>query len=110
MGEDEQKVFILLNKNRLIQQPLISKFSGRWIKKLGEGVLASFATASDAVLCAVNIQEASQNETGLNLRIGKHLGEVVFENNNVFGDPVNIASRLQSLSPVGNIFNFRDSL
>ena len=103
MGEDEQKAFELLKKNRSVQRPIIEKFNGRWLKEIGDGVLASFSTVSDAVYCAKEIQETCQNEPDLSLRIGIHLGEVVFEGNDVFGDGVNIASRLEPLAPVGGI-------
>ena len=49
MGEDEQKAFELLNKNRQLQKPLIEQYNGKWIKELGDGVLASFTTVTDAV-------------------------------------------------------------
>jgi adenylate cyclase len=104
MGEDEQKAFELLRKNRQLQKPLIEKFSGTWIKELGDGVLASFSTVTDAVFCASEIQKACCDVNDLKLRIGIHLGEVVFEDNDVFGDGVNIASRLQALAPVGGIW------
>jgi len=58
MGSDEDKAFIILNKNREIQKPLIKHFNGTWIKELGDGVLASFNTVSDAVNAAIKIQEA----------------------------------------------------
>jgi adenylate cyclase len=103
MGQDEQRAFELLRINRKLQQPIIEKFGGIWIKELGDGVLASFHTATDAVFCAGAIQKATKDITGLKLRIGIHLGDVVFENNDVFGDGVNIASRLQTLAPVGSI-------
>ncbi len=103
MGEDELSAFELLKKNRAIQRPIIEKFNGRWLKEIGDGVLASFSTVSDAVYCAKEIQETCLNEPALNLRIGIHLGEVVFEGNDVFGDGVNIASRLESLAPIGGI-------
>jgi class 3 adenylate cyclase len=48
MGNDEKKAFELLNKNRQIQKPIIEQYNGRWIKELGDGVMASFSTASDA--------------------------------------------------------------
>jgi len=101
MGHDEKKAFELLKKNRELQKPIIEQFNGRWIKELGDGVLASFHTVTEAVLSASEIQKASENIAGLKLRIGIHQGEVVFENNDVFGDGVNIASRLQALAPVG---------
>jgi len=103
MGEDEQKAFELLKKNRSVQRPIIEMFNGRWLKEIGDGVLASFSTVSDAVYCAKEIQETCQNEPDLSLRIGIHQGEVVFEGNDVFGDGVNIASRLEPLAPVGGI-------
>jgi len=103
MGEDEQKALELLKKNRLVQRPIIEKFKGRWLKEIGDGVLASFNTVSDAVYCAGAIQKACENEPNLKLRIGIHEAEVVFEGNDVFGDGVNIASRLEPLAPIGGI-------
>lgn len=104
MGEDEQKAFELLRKNRQLQKPIIEKFNGTWIKELGDGVLASFRTATDAVICAAEIQKACNNTNGLKLRIGIHVGDVVFEDKDVFDDGVNIASRLQALAPIGGIW------
>src|SRR4051812_28289219 len=86
MGEDEQKAFELLRRNRQIQQSLIKQFNGAWIKELGDGVLASFSTVTNAVLCASEIQKACAGINDLKLRIGIHLSEVVFEDNDVFGD------------------------
>ena len=103
MGSNEQKAFELLRKNREIQKPIIEEFGGRWIKELGDGVMASFPAVSKAVYAAIKIQEACRNEA-FELRIGIHLGEVVFENDDVFGDAVNIASRLQSLAPPSSIY------
>ena len=104
MGEDEQKAFELLRKNRQLQKPIIEKFNGTWIKELGDGVLASFHTATDAVICAIEIQRSCNNSNDLKLRIGIHIGDVVFEDRDVFGDGVNIASRLQALAPIGGIW------
>jgi TolB-like protein len=104
MGEDELKAFELLHSSREIHLRVIREFDGTWIKELGDGVLASFHTASDAVYCAVSIQQECVKIPGLILRIGIHLGEVVFENNDVFGDGVNIASRLQAEAPAGAIW------
>ena len=102
MGRDEQKAFEILKKNREIQKPLIKHYNGTWIKELGDGVLASFHTVTDAVFCAAAIHQACGKIEGLQLRIGIHLGEVIFENNDVFGDGVNIASRLQALASPGS--------
>jgi class 3 adenylate cyclase len=104
MGNNEQKAFELLRKNREIQKPIIEEFGGQWIKELGDGVLASFPTVSNAVYAAVKIQQACQSSNDFLLRIGIHQGEVVFENGDIFGDAVNIASRLQALAPPAGIF------
>jgi adenylate cyclase len=102
MGKDEQLAFELLRKNRDIQKPLIRHYNGTWVKELGDGVLASFRTATDAVFCAAAIHQACNKIEALKLRIGIHLGEVIFENNDVFGDGVNIASRLQAMASPGS--------
>ncbi len=104
MGEDEKKAMELLNKNRQIQRPIIEQYNGRWIKELGDGVMASFNTVSDAVNAAIKIQEVCNTAKDFQLRIGIHLGEVVFENEDVFGDGVNIAARIQALANPGSIF------
>ena len=104
MGDDEQKAFDLLNKNRQLQKPIIEQYGGRWIKELGDGVMASFNTVSDAVNAAIKIQGVCNAAKDFQLRIGIHLGEVMFEENDVFGDGVNIASRLQAIASPGSIY------
>lgn len=104
MGNDEQKAFELLRKNREIQKPIIEEFGGRWIKELGDGVMATFPAVSNAAYAAIKIQEACFTTKAFQLRIGIHQGEVVFENDDIFGDAVNIASRLQALAFPGSIF------
>ncbi len=104
MGNDEQHAFTLLNKNRQLQKPIIGAFDGRWIKEIGDGTMASFNTVSDAVNAAIKIQEACNMTNDFQLRIGIHQGEVVFENDDVFGDAVNIAARIQATASPGCIF------
>lgn len=103
MGSDEKEAFELLRKNRNIHKPIIRKYRGKWLKEMGDGILASFDSASDAVRSAGEIQNQAEKE-GIGLRIGIHLGEVVFEGRDVWGDGVNIASRLEPLAPAGGIF------
>ncbi|HEV8505210.1 MAG TPA: adenylate/guanylate cyclase domain-containing protein [Chitinophagaceae bacterium] len=97
MSNDEKKAIELLNKNRSLQKPIIERNNGRWIKEMGDGVMASFNTASDAVNAAMQIQEACNAANQFKIKIGIHLGEVVFENNDVYGDGVNVASRIETL-------------
>jgi TolB-like protein len=103
MGKDEEAAFTVLNKSQAIQKPIIEKHRGRLLKEIGDGILASFSSASDAVYCALEIQQKSREHSALKLRVGIHVGDVVFQNNDVFGDGVNIASRIQGLAPVGGI-------
>jgi len=102
MGRDEDKAFQILRKNREIQRPLIKKYHGEWLKEMGDGILASFNSSSDAVRCADEIQQAAKKE-GIALRIGIHEGEVVFEGGDVLGDGVNVASRLEEMAEKGCI-------
>ncbi|MEO7800837.1 MAG: SUMF1/EgtB/PvdO family nonheme iron enzyme [Ginsengibacter sp.] len=104
MGEDEQKAFEMLRRNRHLQKPIIEEHNGKWIKELGDGILATFSTVTDAVACACLIQKECNSTDDLKLRIGIHQGEVIFEDDDVFGDSVNIASRLQALAPIGGIW------
>jgi len=104
MGNNEEKAIELLRKNREIQKPVIEEYGGQWIKELGDGVMASFSSVSNAVYAAMKIQEICKETKVFELRIGIHLGEVLFENEDVFGDAVNIASRLQAIAPPSGIF------
>lgn len=104
MGENEQKAFEILRQNRNLQKPLIEQHHGKWIKELGDGVLASFSTVTDAVNCACAILRGCKEIEGLHLRIGIHLGEIVVEDDDVFGDGVNIASRIQAVAAIDSIW------
>jgi len=104
MGIDQDKALQLLEMNRDIQKPLISECGGIFIKEIGDGLLATFSTAYDAVNCAIKIQQKLQDNKALKLKIGLHLGEIVQLNEDVFGDGVNIASRLQDITPPQGIY------
>ena len=104
MGADEQKAFEYLANNRALQKPVIEQFKGRVIKELGDGVMATFNTVSDAVNAAIKIQHNCKSLGEFQLRIGIHQGEVVFEDGDVFGDAVNIASRIQAIAEPGCIY------
>ena len=103
MGKDEEQAFQILRKNREIHRPIIKKYNGEWLKEMGDGILASFRTSSDAVRCAGEIQQIAKKE-GIGLRIGIHEGEVVFEGGDVLGDGVNVASRLEEIAEEGCIY------
>jgi class 3 adenylate cyclase/TolB-like protein len=102
LKRDEIKAFEVLGKNQRIHKRLINKFKGRRLKEMGGDILASFNSIVDAVMCAVYIQKAT-GESDIPVRIGIHLGEVIFEKNDVLGDGVNIASRIQGVAEKNEI-------
>ena len=104
MSQDEQKALSVLQKNRDIQKPLVEKFNGKFLKEMGDGTLLCFQSALDAINCAMEIQESVKDDADLNLRIGIHLGDIVFKGGDVFGDGVNVASRIEHLAKAGGIF------
>jgi adenylate cyclase len=104
MGSDEDHAFKVLHQNREIHNYLIKKFKGKLIKEMGDGMLVSFDLAADAAQCAIEIQKRAREELKGQIRIGIHLGDITFEHEDVFGDGVNIASRLQSITDPGGIY------
>ena len=102
MGENEDKAFDILKRNHIIHATLIEKHNGTLIKEVGDGTLASFPLASNAVRCAMEIQQEAKSQQ-IPLKIGIHEGEMVFAGADVLGDGVNVASRLQELSQEGCI-------
>ena len=104
MGEDEKNALSLLSTNRKLHKKWIHHFNGKWFKEMGDGVLTCFTTVSDAIFCAAAIQNEAKNIDDLNLRIGINMGEVIVEDGDVFGDGVNIASRIESQASAGDIY------
>lgn len=102
-SQDEEEALILLNINRNHQKPIIEKY-GIFIKEMGDGVLARFSSAYDSVRCAIEIQENTPKELNDKIRIGIHLGDVSENNGDIFGDGVNVASRLESKAEPGKIY------
>jgi TolB-like protein/Tfp pilus assembly protein PilF len=84
--------------------PLINRHGGRIIKLMGDGLLASFNSAADAVSCAVEWQQSpSEGPDPLRFRIGINLGDIIMREGDVFGSGVNLASRLEQLAPPGGV-------
>ena len=90
--------------------PQITLYRGRIVKTTGDGMLAEFASAQDAVRCAIEIQtEMARHETDtdedrrIRYRVGINLGDVVFEDGDIYGDGVNVAARLEGLAEPGGV-------
>jgi len=102
MAKDEHKTLEALEKIRIVLKPLIKEYNGKWQKELGDGSLSSFTSAVDAVQCAMDFQKAVAKEN-FKIRIGIHVGEVTMTEDDIFGDGVNIAARIEPLGIPGGI-------
>ena len=111
MGQDEAGTLAAVRKLRAeVIEPKIAEHQGRLFKTTGDGFLAEFASVVNAVACAVDIQTAMlvwsavfPDDRRIQLRIGVNLGDVIVDDSDVFGDGVNVAARLESISPPGGV-------
>lgn len=103
MGESEEKALRTRRINREIHQQRIEAAGGTWLKEMGDGTMASFASITEALRAAIEIRKICKQELGVEVKVGIHFGEVTYEDNDVFGDGVNIASRIESLAAGGGI-------
>ena len=110
MGEDEEATLCMLSAHRKIIDGLIEQHHGRFVNSAGDSVLAEFASVVNAVQGAVEIQAALKSENAsvpperrMEFRIGVNLGDVMVEGEQIYGDGVNVAARLESLAEPGGI-------
>ena len=110
MEADETGTLERLKANRTkVFDPVVAAHGGRVFKLMGDGALAEFPSAVAAVNCALAIQKATAEEPGktedkpIRYRIGVNLGEVIVEGDDIYGEGVNVAARLQTLAPVGGV-------
>jgi TolB-like protein/Tfp pilus assembly protein PilF len=103
MQEDERLAKLKRDRHRKVLQESIKKYNGDVLQFYGDGTLSMFNSGVEAVWCAIAIQQELKNEPAVPLRIGIHTGDIVFEEDGVYGDGVNVASRLESLSVAGSI-------
>ncbi len=103
MGADEAATMAVVHANEQIHRTSLAAHGGRLLKLLGDGVLASFPSVSDAVESAQEIQRSVAEDGRYQVRVGIHLGEVIREGGDVHGDGVNIASRIQNALEPGTI-------
>ena len=103
MGEDEQKARILRDRQRVTMEKLIPAFRGKILQFYGDGTLTIFNSATDSVKCAIQIQRELQQEPKVKLRIGIHSGDLCYDDNGVYGDCVNVASRIENICLPGAV-------
>src|ERR1700681_2796483 len=111
MGLNEERTLANLKAFRkTLVDPSIAAHRGRIVKTTGDGMLAEFASAVDAARCAVEVQRsmAAQNadvpqDLRIEFRFGIHVGDIIIDDNDIFGDGVNIAARLEGIAEPGGI-------
>jgi adenylate cyclase len=110
MGEDEEATLRTLSSHRKLIDSLIEQHHGRFVNSVGDSVLAEFASVVNAVQCAVEIQTTLKTENAtlpperrMEFRIGVNLGDVMVDGEQIYGDGVNVAARLESLADPGGI-------
>ncbi len=103
MGADEGRAIAAVQRARAQQHELVTRHHGDWLQEIGDGALCTFPSAVDAITCALEIQSAFAGDPDVRLRIGIHVGDVVISGRDIFGDGVNIASRIQALAAPGGI-------
>jgi adenylate cyclase len=112
MGADEEGTLERLKAlRRELLDPKIAEHNGRIVKTTGDGLLVEFASVVDAVRCAVGVQQAMPErntdvaaDSRIELRIGINLGDVIVEGDDLYGDGVNIAARIEALADPGGLF------
>jgi adenylate cyclase len=117
MGTDETGTLSLLKTiRREIIDPLIAAHSGRMVKLMADGALVEFASAVDAVTCAIEVQKqirernaGSPEEKRIEFRIGINVGDIIVDGDDIYGDGVNVASRIEALAEPGGIYISRSA-
>ena len=102
-SKDENRALELLDKQEQILTPIIEEFNGTLHNRIGDGLLFTFQTVTDAIKCGIKIQKETKEVKDLNLRIGIHEGEITLKNGDVLGDDVNVASRIDPFAAEGGI-------
>lgn len=104
MGADETRALAAIRRLREeLFEPEVARWRGTVVKRLGDGWLVEFASVVDAVDCAIAVQVRMADAPGVELRIGVHIGDIVFEDGDIYGEGVNIAARLEAKGAPGHV-------
>ena len=104
MQQNEQLARQKRLKLKEVLEKSVASYNGTILQYYGDGSLTIFNSAIDAAKCAIEIQQALRQPPEVELRIGIHTGDIIVEEDSVYGDGVNLASRIESLAVPGSIF------
>ena len=103
MQRDEKRAVEIRSKHREVFDRLTKGHNGNIVQYFGDGTLSTFKSSVEAVECAIELQKAFLEEPKVPVRIGIHVGDIIFTNDDIIGDAVNVASRVESGATVGSI-------
>ena len=103
MQEDEERAHAQRERQRHVLSELVPRHHGEILQHYGDGTLSVFSSAVEAVECAVEIQLELRRQPEVPLRIGVQIGDIVYDGGGVYGDSVNVASRIEALSAPGGV-------
>ena len=109
MQQSEVQALTIIRRYTIVLKQAVGEHGGEILNDYGDGSLCVFSSASEAMHCALEMQMQLQTEPAVPLRIGLHIGEILFENGKILGDGVNIASRIQSIGK-GNSVLFSEEM
>ncbi len=104
MQQDEEQAIKIRERHRDIFDSTTKKYRGKILQYYGDGTLSIFNSAIDAVKCGIEMQLAYQLDPKIPVRVGIHTGDIIFSEEEIIGDGVNVASRIESLAVAGSVF------
>ncbi|MCP3929161.1 MAG: helix-turn-helix domain-containing protein [Bacteroidetes bacterium] len=104
MQKNEKQALDFRNRHREVFNTITKKFKGKILQYYGDGTLSTFKSAIDAVRCGIKLQLAFREDPQIPVRIGIHSGDILFTKEDIIGDGVNVASRIESLAVAGSVF------
>lgn len=104
MQENEQLALLKRDRSKNIIESALEKHNGRLLQYYGDGTLSIFSSAVNAILCAIEMQTLNLENPKIEVRIGIHIGDIIFDEAGIYGDSVNVASRIETLAVPGSIF------
>lgn len=104
MQSDEKKGIAYRERHREVFNSITKKYNGRILQYYGDGTLSTFLSAIDAVRCGIEMQLAFREEPKVPIRIGVHTGDIIATDEEIIGDGVNVAARIESMSKPGTVY------
>ena len=103
MQENEKRAKTLRDKHRNVLENLVLEHHGQILQYYGDGTLTIFGSAIEAAICGARIQNELLKDPQVPLRVGIHAGDIVYDDEGVYGDGVNIASRIENIAVSGSV-------